>query len=140
MIPHDLLRRLFDAFDTDADGRVSREEFRAGLSRGSCSSTTTAKVLQAADVAVSPAVLKRAQGEEQTNANGPAVSPAVSPQQTLQQTLQHANGPAVSPAVLKGAQGEEHRKIKVYVAKDETRTAFRIKRTAPVPHFTGFTS
>jgi hypothetical protein len=122
MIPHDLLRRLFDAFDTDADGRVSREEFRAGLSRGSCSSSTTAKVLQAADVAVSPAVLKRAQGEEQTNANGPAVSPAV------------------SPAVLKGAQGEEHRKIKVYVAKDETRTAFRIKRTAPVPHFTGFTS
>jgi hypothetical protein len=122
MIPHDLLRRLFDAFDTDADGRVSREEFRAGLSRGSCSTTTTAKVLQAADVAVSPAVLKRAQGEEQTNANGPAVSPAV------------------SPAVLKGAQGEEHRKIKVYVAKDETRTAFRIKRTAPVPHFTGFTS
>ena len=122
MIPHDLLRRLFDAFDTDADGRVSREEFRAGLSRGSCSSSTTAKVLQAADVAVSPAVLKRAQGEEQTNANGPAVSPAV------------------SPAVLKGAQGEEHRKIKVYVAKDETRTAFRIKRTAPVPHFTGFTT
>jgi hypothetical protein len=129
MIPHDLLRRLFHEFDTDADGRVSREEFLAGVSRGSSSSTTTAKVFQAADVSgvtvggdAPPRVEDPPKRLPETNANGPAVSPAV------------------SPAVLKGAQGEEHRKIKVYVAKDETRTAFRIKRTAPVPHFTCFTS
>ncbi len=95
---------------------MSREEFLAGLSRGS-PTTTTAKVLQAADVSG-----VNAGGDAPPRASS-AVSPAVSP-----------------PAVLKGAQGEEQRKIKVYVAKDEIRTPFRIKRTAPVPHFTCFTT
>ena len=124
MIPLDLLRRLFDEFDTDADGRVSREEFRAGLSRGS-SSSTTAKVLQAADVSG-------------VNAGGDAPPRVEDPPKRLPEA--NANGPALAPAVLKGAEGEEQCKIKVYVAKDEIRTAFRIKRTAPVPLFTCFTS
>jgi hypothetical protein len=139
VISNEVLRRLFDEFDANGDGKVSLDEFRSGLGRDICTKTVVQELL--ADNFVCENKPKKADPQKVAKKLAAAkarerslylemlkeelmIDEAVIDESLSECASQQANQ-CCSSATSVG-------KIKVYVANCDVRTPFRFKQSAPL--------